>query len=128
MKLTCKHCEKVAAKEADDDGSNAVLHLDSCRAAKEKFPELDGFEDESWALEQFIQVDDRTFYKTLFTVTVLSDEPLPDGADFGNILAEMDDGPMIGDVSQGSSKPRNYKQIVKDLKAVGNDGEFFDQD
>ena len=69
------------------------------------------------------------FYKTTYTVTVLSEgEPVHPHSDIGAVLEEMSDGGLIGDVEYTSAVEIPVSEIEAELVKVGNDGLFFDLD
>ena len=64
-------------------------------------------------------------FKTIITVTVLSDTPL----EFDNLEElgrEIATGDSIGHVEVGSHQPILMKAVKSELLAMGNDGHFFD--
>lgn len=65
-------------------------------------------------------------YKTIFTVTVLSAEPIISGVELDRVVQEMNDGEFIGQVEQGESKLVPPAKVKAALEAIGNDGTFFD--
>lgn len=67
-------------------------------------------------------------YKTVVTVTVLSDYELPDGVTLEEIAAEADDGSMICGCDWGETERVPANQVHQELLAVGNDGSFFGDD
>lgn len=73
--------------------------------------------------------EERKFFKTVFIVTVLSeDEPISPHADIRDVLDRMDDGPIIGDVTYDGALPISPDKIEEELRDVGNDGSFFSTD
>jgi hypothetical protein len=67
------------------------------------------------------------FFKTTYKVTVLSEGPLSAHMDLEDVLAEMNDGDLIGEVShEGTDAIQTKKELREELEAIGNDGTFFD--
>jgi hypothetical protein len=66
----------------------------------------------------------REFYKTVFTVTVLSEEPLnePDLSDLHHMITV---GDCSGVVKQTSARVLNGLQAAQALQEQGSDPEFF---
>jgi len=66
-----------------------------------------------------------TIYKTIITVTVLSDTPL----EFDSLVElghEIDSGDSIGNVEVGPHMRILDKAVKDELLSLGNDGTFFD--
>jgi hypothetical protein len=71
----------------------------------------------------------KTIYKTVFTVEVLSDEPIGSGMSLSDIASEGDDGSlsiMTKDVY--NDKPIKGIRAVRELEKQGTDPEFFMMD
>jgi hypothetical protein len=68
-----------------------------------------------------------TIMKTTFTFTVLhrTDSPL---LDLAYALEESDTGHAVGNVTQVSWEQVPDDEVPGELDALGNDGEFFDDD
>lgn len=68
-----------------------------------------------------------TISKTTITFTVLhrTDEPI---ADLELALRESYDGHAVGDTTAIATVPVTDSQVHNELVALGNDGEFFDDD
>jgi hypothetical protein len=65
-------------------------------------------------------------YKTVFTVTVYSPEPIHPYMDFAGVVAEMDEGAFVGDVKQTDGPEIvEGETLIAELIAIGNDGSFF---
>ena len=68
--------------------------------------------------------NNRKFYKTTFTVEVLSEEPIPEMS-----LDALEDEYNHGSYSAGSVKRKEkeltVKQVTKELKKQGSDPSFF---
>ena len=65
-------------------------------------------------------------YKTTITLAVLSLEPLGD-MDLSTIVDEADTGEFVADERRGEPEPiEGMAKIRKELKAMRNDGCFFD--
>ena len=69
------------------------------------------------------------YVKTVITLTVIHDSTLPiDCMELSHIAREMEEGEVIGAMTQASSTPIPDGEIRRGLMAVGNDGEFFNFD
>lgn len=68
-----------------------------------------------------------TISKTTFTFTVLhrSDDP---PADLGDAISEADHGSAVGLETSRETVPVADSAVADELLALGNDGEFFDDD
>lgn len=67
----------------------------------------------------------RKFYKTLVTLEVLSEEPIPEGMEVPDIMAEATDGAYSAQVLPTAQKILNGKQAAKALMDQGSDPGFF---
>lgn len=70
-------------------------------------------------------ISNRTFYRTIVTVEVLSEEPLPPQISLDDIAMEIDDGDWSGKVEFGPSEPIDGPTAARLLRAQGSDPEFF---
>lgn len=68
---------------------------------------------------------DRKFYKTVVTVTVLSEEPLCRGTDLKDIAHQIIEGDWSGEVDVGNSKEVTASEVAKLLEEQGSDPGFF---
>ena len=67
--------------------------------------------------------------KTTLKLVILNDarDPNPRNMELEDIVEAIDTGPLIGKLSfSDESLLTTKKQITKQLKAMGNDGKFFD--
>jgi hypothetical protein len=66
----------------------------------------------------------------VFQITVLRpvSEPFPDDLDLDTLHELVDTGPMIGSglVEISAEELNDEDRIISELRAVGNDGTFFD--
>lgn len=70
-----------------------------------------------------------TVYKTIFTITVLSeDSPVHTDAEIGDVLREMEQGEFLGGVEYTSSVEVPAEAVEAECEAVGNDGSYFMND
>lgn len=67
-----------------------------------------------------------SIYKTIYTVTVLSDEPISPHLDIAQVIENFDTGPWLGHTEQHPSEEIPVNRIVEEQEALGNDGSFFD--
>lgn len=67
----------------------------------------------------------RKFYRTLFTVEVLSEEPVPDDMDLEGILEECTSGSYSGDVKRGKCFILNGQMAAQGLLRQRSDPGFF---
>jgi hypothetical protein len=71
----------------------------------------------------------RKFWKTVITVTVLSETyPLNEHWELENIAREINSGDLCGEVGVRSQKRLNRKQVVKELIDMNSEPAFFDLD
>lgn len=73
-------------------------------------------------------MDDRTFYKTTVTFTVLSQEPIPDDVGVRWIGQECDEGSYVGSTMTIETQERNAVEIIEDLREVEGDPAVFQLD
>lgn len=66
----------------------------------------------------------RVFYRTVFTVTVLSDDPL-ENMSLEDLASEIDDGPCVGSFTRQDSVPVDARTTVSMLEDMGCDSSFF---
>ena len=67
----------------------------------------------------------RKFYRQSFTVTVLSDEPLPSTMGLSQVQHAITDGECSGQVERGPVEILSGKQMAKALEDQGSDPVFF---
>ncbi len=67
----------------------------------------------------------RTFYRTVYTIEVLSEEPMNPDLDLADIDFAISEGECSGEVSMGPSEPIDAATVAKALAAQGSDAEFF---
>lgn len=67
----------------------------------------------------------RKFYKTVVTVTILSEEPLGRGIELDDIAHQITRGDWSGEVNTGSSREVTARQTAALLAEQGSDPGFF---
>lgn len=67
----------------------------------------------------------RKFYRTEFTIIVLSEEPVPAGIKLSRLEYEITDGAWSGDFSTTGSKEVTGKEMAKMLQEQASDPSFF---
>lgn len=67
----------------------------------------------------------RTFYRTVFVVEVLSEEPIPDGLDFAHTWQTCVDGDYSGTAMQLVAEEVDGPTMAQLLEAQGSDPGFF---
>jgi len=71
-------------------------------------------------------VSERRIFKTVFTVTVLSEDmPISPDTDMEDVLNYINTGDGIGQVELASADSIPADKIEAELLAIGNDGTFF---
>jgi hypothetical protein len=71
----------------------------------------------------------KTIYRTIIQLTVLSDEPVPDGMCLEEIGANCDDGDFCGKSEYKEfNKPITGKDAANAVIDTGSDTEFFQMD
>jgi hypothetical protein len=68
---------------------------------------------------------DRKFYKTVISIEVLSEEPIPEGMELGTIVNQAIEGDYSMRPLQHRETEINGKQAAKALQLQGSDPEFF---
>jgi hypothetical protein len=68
----------------------------------------------------------RTVWQTVYKVTVLSEEQISPHIDIADVVKEFTDGATIGGVEIIQQKTIHPRYIRRKLRAIGNDGSFFD--
>lgn len=68
------------------------------------------------------------YYKTIVTVEVLSEEPIPNWTDLENLNYQITYGDWSGEVNIGTSEEVDAKTIAKLLINQGSDPGFFNLD
>jgi hypothetical protein len=71
---------------------------------------------------------DRKFHKTIIKVEVLSEEPIPEGMDLQNVIAECTEGGWSMRQFGWKETELNGKQAAKALLLQGSDPGFFQLD
>ncbi len=72
-------------------------------------------------------MSNKTYYKTTFTITVLSEGPYT-YSDLESLRHDVEDGDCIGKIETNSSDPLTAEQMRAALLDAGNDGTFFNLD
>jgi hypothetical protein len=67
----------------------------------------------------------RKFHRTLYSVEVLSEAPIPDEMDLGDVIREMGAGDYVGAVREESSIEVNAALTVRALYRLGSEPGFF---
>lgn len=67
----------------------------------------------------------RTFYRSVLTVEVLSEDPLPEGINLGTVAVEIVSGDCSGKVTEDLNQEVDGPTMAKLLKAQGSDPAFF---
>lgn len=70
----------------------------------------------------------RQFIKTTFSITVLSDEPLPDDIDLEGVAHAIGDGPYIGGEFRRETQELTAKEAATALVELGSEPDFFQLD
>lgn len=70
----------------------------------------------------------RTFYKTIISIEVLSEDPLPDQIDLNDIAYGITDGDWSGTVEKSFEKTLTGPETAVALADQGSDPEFFQLD
>jgi hypothetical protein len=70
----------------------------------------------------------RKFYRTIFQVEVLSEEPYPQDADLSDIEQDTSTGPCVGEITCTGTEELNGKQAADALYAVRSEPGFFHLD
>ena len=67
----------------------------------------------------------RKFFKTVFTLEILSEKPIPSDISLGELNYGITEGECSGELNQTEVKELNGKEIATALIAQGSDPEFF---
>ena len=67
----------------------------------------------------------RKFYKTVITVTVLSEEPFPDVVDLREVHYQITEGDYSGEANVTSREELNGLETANELLRQGSDPGFF---
>ena len=70
-------------------------------------------------------MSESTFTRTRLTLTVLSEEPIPDGRDVSNILLDCDTGDYVLASVETESETLTPETMAQALTAAGSEPEFF---
>ena len=70
----------------------------------------------------------KVIYKTIITLVVLSEEPIPETASLGNIIDECDTGEYIMGAMDTAITELSGKNAVNEIVKTGSDPEFFQID
>lgn len=68
---------------------------------------------------------ERKFYRTVYTIEVLSEEPIPACMDIEMVIEEAVNGDYSMKCDRGEQEEVDGKRMVKLLQAQGSDPEFF---
>ena len=71
---------------------------------------------------------DRTFYKTTYTVEILSEDPIPDELDLKDVLKEAEIESYSGDIKSVITEQVDCWTMIKLLKGQRSDPAFFHLD
>ena len=69
---------------------------------------------------------ERKFYKTIFTITVLSEDPLKEIETLGELNYEITMGSCSGHINQDLSQTIDGPTAARLLEEQGSDPEFFE--
>lgn len=72
-----------------------------------------------------VKVGNRTFYRTKFTLEVLSEKPIPAWACLGYVLRECEDGDYVGHEERGKGKVLGGIGAARALTEFGSEPGFF---
>jgi hypothetical protein len=67
----------------------------------------------------------RKFYKTTFTVEIVSEEPIPDDMDYADMMTESEEGEYSSRIIKDTRTKINGKQAANLLLKQASDPEFF---
>ena len=67
----------------------------------------------------------KLYYKTVFVVEVLSEDPIPDHLDFDETMAEAMEGAYSRKVTRKKEIPMDGAAMAKELEAQGSEPAFF---
>lgn len=67
----------------------------------------------------------RKFYKTIISMRILSEDPIPRDLTITEIIQECDSGSFVGDEMEHKDTELNGKQAVAALYDVGSEPGFF---
>lgn len=71
----------------------------------------------------------KKIYRTVIQITVLSEEPLPDGMGLDELVANCEDGDFIGKFEDKEvNVPITGKEAAEAVIVTGSDPEFFQMD
>lgn len=71
----------------------------------------------------------KVLYRTVVKVEILSEEPIPEGTDLDEMMAEADDGEFLGHTEVlEDNKPIVGKRAVAMVEKFGSDPDFFQMD
>ena len=70
-------------------------------------------------------LQNKTYYKTVFVVEVLSEEPIPEHLDFDDTMAEAMEGAFSRKVTRKKEVPLTGPEVAAELKDQGSDPAFF---
>jgi hypothetical protein len=71
----------------------------------------------------------KPIYRTVIQITVLSEEPIPEGMDLEEIAAECEDGEFCGKFEHKKlNEPIAGKEAADAIKDTGSNTEFFGMD
>lgn len=71
------------------------------------------------------KASDRVFHRRRITVTVLSEEPLPEHLDLDKVAHEIVHGDCSGEVKWYPNEEIGGRAMAKALRKQGSDPEFF---
>ena len=65
------------------------------------------------------------FYETVYTIRVLSEEPIPEGMELEDVLDEADTGDYVAQVREDGNSTIDGPTCAKLLYEFGSDPSFF---
>jgi hypothetical protein len=69
--------------------------------------------------------NDKKYYKTTFTIAVLSEEPIPGDADLAAVMHEADTGSYVAYKEKNNQETLTGKQVADALYDAGSEPGFF---
>lgn len=121
----CKNAPVVIATErkAGPDGHKGSMSL--CAECQKAMLERLGKGYATFKkISKISKISDRKFYRTVFWVEILSEEPLPD-VSLKRLMAECEDGPYSGDSGHTKTEEIDGPKAARLLRKQGSDPAFF---
>lgn len=121
---------RMGGKEAlEDQGNLRKLDLDSNECVNGWLPSFEDLIAQDWEYVEIStklppRMSERKFHRTLFTVEVLSEEPIPE-MELKDVLHRMDADDFVGIWSREGEMELNAHQVARFLYQYGSEPEFF---